>query len=134
MEKKILEGNKLIAEFMGAVKSKIDDDERYLRFKEPQAGTETFAFYPEDLKYHSSWSWLMPVVEKMSTIHYGWKDMETPYDDCAYPRTFGMLNAEGKPMVRFNSSQVFTGDALIEVTWLAVIDFIQWYKTQLPNP
>jgi hypothetical protein len=48
----IIEGNKLIAEFMGA---------------------KTLPYLPFDLKeckYHSSWDWLMPVWKKLGNLMY----------------------------------------------------------------
>jgi|SRR6185312_15737930 len=55
-ENEILEGNKLIAEFMGAV------------FAETQINIPSKDgqwYFIEDLKYNYSWDWLMPVVEKI---------------------------------------------------------------------
>lgn len=88
-----------------------------------------------DMKYHTSWDWLMPVVEKISEHHYPdyWRNKKpadaNDYDDCAFMRTFGMRNDEGKYMVRINAQQLFYGATLIQATYLAVIDFIQWYTT-----
>lgn len=119
-----LTGNKIIAEFMDLKK-----------LTETEWMNPVLACKTNFLAYRESWGWIMPVVEKISTIHYGWDEIENPFDDCAYPRTFGMLNAQGKPMVRINSSQVFTAETLIEATWLAVVDFIQWYNSSTPqNP
>lgn len=68
-DKEVLTGNKSIAFFMGATKSKIDGGSRFLRFPEPHAGTKTYAFYPHNLKYHTSWDWLKPVVDKIYKIY-----------------------------------------------------------------
>ena len=53
--KTIEEGNKLIAEFVGA---KLTKGNFYLLDGEILA-------HEADLKYHTSWDWLMPVVEKI---------------------------------------------------------------------
>ncbi len=57
-EQKIIEGNKLIAEFMGYV------------FSEPP-------------KFHSSWDLLFPVLTKITEMNYRWEiGMSSPYFYC----------------------------------------------------
>lgn len=102
MDKQIQEGNKLIAEFM--MLSKVEGD------LYPIAGYLTPA---EQLGYHTSWDWLMPVIEKISKIEFH-REME---DDGGgnyievihthYPRTFGMPDREGKVMFRFNCGGLY---------------------------
>lgn len=64
------ENNKLIAEFMGAVGSPmynpIEWDIYITGFLDVDANHENAQhFYkPNEMKYHSSWDWLMPVVER----------------------------------------------------------------------
>jgi hypothetical protein len=83
-------------------------------------------FIGKKLKYRESWEWLMPVVEKICHLRIG---DGKEFTDYAYPRTFGMLNAEtGQIMVRLNGSVLFEADTLIEATWLAVVDFITWHN------
>ena len=48
-----MKDNKLIAEFMGEIDQ---DTGEYSHLGE--------WFYPEDCKFHTSWAWLMPVVQK----------------------------------------------------------------------
>lgn len=123
MTQEIIEGNKLIAEFMGAKPITFTDD-----FGGVVSGVlkmEDGLYPPYKLKYHSSWDWLMPVVEKMSRIKCVWDNDPNDGSYTYYPLTFGMLNDEGKPMVRFYSRFLFTADKLIEAAWLAVVDFIQ---------
>ena len=52
--------NKLIAEFMGVYVITIDDVRKN---KNPYISSAD-GYLEDDLKYHSSWDWLMPVVEK----------------------------------------------------------------------
>lgn len=119
-----LEGNKLIAEFMGIPKCDrcIGDCGQY------KFGNSIY-YRVDELFYHTSWDWLMPVVEKIGNIHYGWMELENEFQDTAFPFTFGMRDAEGNYMFRFNASQLHTAPTLIEATWSAVIDFITWYNT-----
>lgn len=81
-----------------------------------------------DLMYHREWGWIMPVVEKISRIEF-----ERRFDEdqgkwiiyTFHPVTFGMLDEQGRPMVRFYCNQLHFGDTLIEATWDAVVDFIK---------
>lgn len=123
MSREIENGNRLIAEFM-----------QLKKLTETTWINPVLACSTDHLAYHESWGWLMPVLEKISTIHYGWENKEDEYDDCAYPRTFGMRDKDGNYMVRINSSQVFTANKLIEATYLAVIDFIQWFNNENKTP
>jgi hypothetical protein len=60
----IQENNSLIAEFMG-----LEWDSAcnawYKNEKDPEWGIDT-----DKLKYHSSWDWLMPVVEKIEQLSF----------------------------------------------------------------
>lgn len=84
----------------------------------------------DDYEYHSSWEWLMPVIEKIGTHHYPdyWSGNKPEdageWDDCPYPRTFGMRDKEGNYMFRFNAQPVFSAPTLIEAAYNAVVDFI----------
>jgi hypothetical protein len=89
------EGNELIAEFMNG-----EFDERELVFNGQQY---------KNLKYHSSWDWLMPVVEKIHSLQ----------DDI-------MKIGVGIAPVRNLFTLYIT--ATIDVVWLAVVEFIKWYS------
>lgn len=123
-QNEIIEGNRIIAKFMGA-------KEDYYP-KELPNWFECFGKWEDNLlkfEYHSSFDFIMPVVEKISKIEFH-REMEDNGGEepeliiyTHYPRTFGMLNKEGKPMVRLNSCALFEADTLIEATYLAVVDF-----------
>lgn len=98
-----IENNRLIAEFMGR---KLTDE--------------------SILIYHDDWNCLMPVFDKIARIPFEEEDA-TPY-----ARTFGMLNDEGKIMVRLNRFQLHIADTLIEATYAAVIEYIKWYNSNQP--
>ncbi len=55
------ENNKMIAEFMGAEKTHIQSVGDIYCPVPSKNGSE----YADKLQYHSSWDWLMPVVEKI---------------------------------------------------------------------
>tara|TARA_R110002020_G_scaffold154637_2_gene334701 strand:- start:627 stop:995 length:369 start_codon:yes stop_codon:yes gene_type:complete len=57
-----MEDNKLIAEFMGYGK----DEKENIHWIDTE---DAYGIASEDLKYHTDWNWLMPVVDKIETIH-----------------------------------------------------------------
>lgn len=77
-----LENNKLIAEFMGCrecsqklfrvadefqsvtIYSEYQEEDEYLTI---EAGKRQIKYTPEEMKYYTSWDWLMPVVEEIHT-------------------------------------------------------------------
>lgn len=107
--------NELIAEFMGV-----------------RVGIDTYSWRPgclepikaEHLAYDREWGWLMPVVEKISKMPTN----DSEDDDTFYPRTFGMPDADGRPMFRFNRFHLITAGTLIEAAHSAVVEFIKWYN------
>lgn len=122
--KEILEGNKLIAEFMG-IKNPLfqfPTSGHGVPFAEGQyLGTDGLAYYPEDMRYHSDWNWLMPVVDKIeqlpssggfffTTIAYQ-HNIREAYVTEIYGRFFG----------RSENSK-------LEATFMSVIGFIKWYN------
>jgi hypothetical protein len=95
----IVEGNKLIAEFMG------------------DKGHDMLSY-----QYHSSWDWLMPVVERigeMPSINFNLSSFDGAvfYDD-DYKHT-----ASGNRIAKKENT-------MIQSTWLAVVEFIRWHNHQ----
>jgi hypothetical protein len=105
----IIEGNKLIAIFMAA-KYNERLDLVYLEGKPSM-------YSINELKYHTSWDWLMPVVEKIEGIG-------------DYHVSIGMFScyvSEGvfiDEWVHIESDS----DSKIKAVWLAVIEFIKWHN------
>src|ERR1051326_3626131 len=98
------EGNRLIAEFMGAeYKSWKDGGKKRYRFTEPIG--KTYSFTLNELSYHTSWDWLMPVVEKISNMY----------------REYAHIPA----MMDLHELTLFNP---IETVYKCVIQFIQWYN------
>ena len=108
IDKKIIEGNKLLAEFMGL--EIITDDISYFDTN-----------YRTLRKYDSDWSALMPVVEKIKTLNYA----VTITQNICTIRACIM----GDRTVRAHQSGNYkTPNTKIYNTWLAVIQFIKWYN------
>jgi hypothetical protein len=115
----VLNGNKLIAEFMGYV---------YI------GGSGLFyvdsnkqAWAIERVQFHSSWDWLMPVVEKIesmerkydtdSKISFRWR-VEIKRQTCYIQYCF---TGKGKELL-------IDANTKIEAVWVAVVEFIKWFK------
>lgn len=105
-QEEIIEGNKLIAKFMGHSQ----DDHLYGMVIDDKYYTYTL------MKYHSSWDWLMPVVKLC------WeKTIEFQYDDEEYLHiTEDIFHPD------YSLSEFMNGN--IESIWYRVISFIKWYN------
>jgi len=91
-----MKNNKLIAEFMG-----------YDIITEAEKDKFPTVLTTKDVKYHSSWDWLMPVVEKIDNL-FGENDI---VDD--------MINKVHNAVLQFNR----------DITYNAVVEFIKDYNT-----
>jgi len=112
------ENNKIIAAFMGLSYCTKHQYEGW--YKNAEFNERICDF--DGLKYHSSWDWLMPVVEKICRTEIVQDDDFTEY---FYTRTFGMVNSTtGGIMVRINRCIVFEAATLIEATYLAVTHYL----------
>lgn len=66
----IIKNNKIIAKFMGAYKEKEYISLYQFPFFLP---TKAMVSLPEEMQFHSSWDWLMLVVEKIESLgHSVW--------------------------------------------------------------
>ena len=99
-----IDNNKLIAEFMGleitgpGFSSGYSYKEEYVHF--------------EDVLYHKSWNWLMPVVEKIENLGYG---VTIFRKGCHIDAGVYISN-------EYNNAPKITQ------TYKAVIEFIKWYN------
>lgn len=116
----IIEGNKLIAEFMGVY-------EINGIYGGCTVNPLKNSMTSDKLKYHFSWDWLMPVIEKIEELGfwtkiYGFTSFDKVYRQCSIkkqkPKSDGdyIYNYEGE----WNESK-------IEATWIAIIEFIKWW-------
>ena len=106
----ILAGNKLIAEFIGGV---LDSPQsKYYYFQDKGR-------YETELKYHSSWEWIMPVVVKIESLGF---DVKIRGIECSINRL-----CEEETII-----QLVLGDRdrKIELVWSGMLEFIKWYNKQ----
>lgn len=113
-EQEILEGKKLIADFMGL---KSFEDGRYGKMYPNPIQVGNSIFGDAGLRYNSSWDWLMPVVEKIEAI----KDS----DDYEVDIFANCCDIGGK----FEA----VGITKIEATFKAVLQFLKWYDDTNPT-
>lgn len=69
MDKYIVEGNKKIAKFMGA-KTARHKTVNALMWVCEGYHLHNKLYFPNNLKYHKSWDWLMPVIFKIESLGY----------------------------------------------------------------
>jgi len=122
-----VEGNKIIAEFM-ELKFK-DQDKIFVR--NDRWGNEEFRPFNEtDLQYHESWSWLMPVVEKIQKLGYNvYIRMQPPQIKLCFTETIIDDNANSPTVIWDGELEA----SAIESVYKAVVQFIQYYNSQTPN-
>jgi hypothetical protein len=132
-------GNKLIAEFIGASvwKSYWNKNDKSDWFDiQPFEdigihGINIGSGNTKDLYFHSSWDWLMPVVEsieniertdlykhpqfRLSSYRYLPEEWKADIQDCKTTK------------IRFQTNNC---NSKLEATWLVIIEFIKWYNTQ----
>jgi hypothetical protein len=98
--------NELIAEFIGDQGQRLNDPKW-------KSGDELIY-----LKYHKSWDWLMPVVEKIETLKFSVMVIgKYTRIQCPHPyKEFATDICETK----------------IQSVYKAVVEFIKWYNQQKP--
>jgi hypothetical protein len=125
--------NVLIAKFMGYKNLRKSHEHPLYRIPEHayeaygDGQTElidTFSPYFDDMKFHLSWDWLMPVVEKIQLILIEETDDE-------YCMELYKDITTGKPMtfvgIQYAGIEVKNASA-IDANYEAVIKFIKWYN------
>lgn len=75
------------------------------------------------MKYHSSWDWLMPVIEKISGLSIKYKNVDEYFSP--FTQTFGMKNEEGLFMFRFHVGFLHCHETLIGAAYAAVVEFLE---------
>jgi hypothetical protein len=74
-----MKDNKLIAEFMGYPHMTDAVDDRTIAYdvggsvmniNNTHNENDDNVFHPDDMKFHTSWDWLMPVIENIDHLQY----------------------------------------------------------------
>lgn len=107
--KETTESNRLIAEFMGMPKCGRCEDCGAYQY------SAAVIYQPEDMKYHTSWDWLMPVVEKIDSLG--------DFTLVKIERNYCQIVNQNAPLISIAS------ESKISAVYTAVIQFIQWYNT-----
>lgn len=127
-DKDIIEGNALIAPFDGG----------YIEINGPNF-IETWThkdmshilwegWYTESLEYHSSWDWLMTVVEKIELIEddqYGRFEVHIYSNVCCIQSTKDDLYHR-LPLYMSDPNAIL--NTKLESTYYNVVSFIKWYS------
>lgn len=126
IQKEIIEGNKLIAEFMGAIitqcYSYIEDIQDGLEyyFSKENAPEDRLRYSSSGIKYHSSWDWLMSVVEKIESLGYS----SEIYCIGGFENRLQFFSGGVSPV----KSRCFK--LKIEAVYYTVVEFIKWYNAK----
>jgi hypothetical protein len=110
--------NKLIAEFMGMEHCYRPYGDGFMEVKENSSCVEL-----EDLQYHTSWDWLMPVVEKIFSLGYHY-EIKPRYMMIKERMSSEVLVCEANFKGQtYNKSQK-------EIIYNAVVEFINEYNEE----
>lgn len=129
----IIENNKLIAEFMGSICEMVDHtegNEDYCKSKGIDKWLIPTWSKPEGFKdewgwskyrmgyweYHSSWDWIMPVVEKIESIGYIF-ELKLKWAKISDAKTKETI------VLRWEQDKT-----RLDAAFYAVIEFILWYN------
>jgi hypothetical protein len=123
----IIENNKLIAEFMGFV----EDDKIYTNKSKsnplPPFWNQGFSnkCCEDDIRFHSSWDWLMPVLEKIESLGCKTVASQSDFNDNQYINIMtgiSIINQDAQ-----NPSKFMGQDKIkINAYYKAIVEFIKW--------
>lgn len=90
-----------------------EKNEMIATFMGNDAPRETWV-YSDEAEYHESWDWIMPVVDKIMQLDYAFE-----------------ISQHGTYFKEINESEIISevsGMPIIENTYEAVVEFIEWYN------
>lgn len=128
--------NEVIARFMGMIRYEADDKRGRTKLGAPYFLNEKGRFigYIHSLEYHTSWEWLMPVVEKIETVEVNdgrvfriAADVKIFYQACIIE--YIPDEESGDPCEDEITIQT-QGETKLEAVYKAVYQFITWYNQQ----
>lgn len=116
----IVDNNELIAQFEGWELIEADGIMKLVK--------DGYRRYHYELKYHSSWGWLMPVVEKIGQTRV--KSAASYNSDLMFRIEIvnGYTKIEGTGQPIFYNSSV--EGSMRTATYKAVVEFIKWFNQQ----
>ena len=121
-----MKDNKLIAEFMGAKPIVLGNSTEYEMYGIVECiddgVDEKHFFIPHEMKYHTSWDWLMPVVEKIEDIEN--KEIST---DIVKYHLYDVEIRQNVTTIHGTNIEETAGDKLFN-TYHAVVKFIKQYN------
>lgn len=123
-QEEIKEGNKLIAEFMGGELLEGRQDNVYWFNKGHHLLEYRKAINRHAFKYHSSWDWLMPVVEKIESLGYGFTVDPWGIEIIEY------ISGNENSIVKFDRTD---DEPKMEQYYYSVNKFIKWYNSLTTN-
>jgi hypothetical protein len=116
------EGNKIIAEFM---EIPIRTDYKGIMWDFQKTGKDIYCIRTEQLGYHSSWDWLMPVVKRINDIC---TEKGTPLSNRSREQEH-LPNALDNPLHwKSWSYHRVSLTTEIETVWQSVVNFIKWHN------
>lgn len=119
------DGNVLIARFLGCDNSDNADGsyELYQYLECINDGEDVQHFYlPEDMKFHESFDWLMPVVDEIGYIVFGVKEGETWKTYHTYEELLHRVTNKTSSYYLINDN---------ESLWLACVEWIKWHNNDV---
>lgn len=141
-QEEILKGNKLIAEFMidninfrvhqpiyGSYlyyQKHVNEYDTWVTLSSSTNKNETPGFY-----FHSSWNWLMSIVEKIESIldeYHGYFGVHIVSNSCTIQAT--NFRPDKKIPDPPHYFATYTMNSKIESAWYAIVEFIKWYNTK----
>ena len=123
----IIENNKLIAEFLGGIKQPFEFPQfGYIN----SMGDWKDTFFDNQLKFHSNWSWLMSVVEKIETISVFGKlpQFFIMYDNREEFKGWYWLIEVPKKFSKECHNDKNRENTKIEAVYNACIEFVKWHN------
>tara|TARA_R110000765_G_scaffold122708_1_gene219369 strand:- start:385 stop:747 length:363 start_codon:yes stop_codon:yes gene_type:complete len=115
--------NILIAEFMELENPFNENTDTTLyRYKGiDEKGEYQFDIELHEMRYHLSWDWLMPVVDKIESLR--------DENGNAYRFTIDMGNAQ----IEGTNIEIVGGSCKLDTTYQAVVEFINWHNEYNQN-
>lgn len=140
----VLEGNKLIAAFMGYTYFGWNDErlpkgypsgwkiKPNSRYNHKGLNLGFLCSNHKQLQYHSSFDWLMKVVDKIESLSFDYAGDKVK--SCCVDIRKNYVAISGYTGVRqdytfYQTPYGFNPDSKIHAVWLAVVQFITWYNT-----